>query len=291
MNLLSFLRRLTARLRPTAITIRYVADEPPPALAQPLLVGKWVLVSGVGANIGRAVALEMAQQGANLVLLDQDQGQLAAVEQELGAYSGQVKSYRCDLSRPEQIADVLQQLDQTGLTMNGLVNTAVFYPSAGNFQQLNLSDWQQSLATNLTGPLYLTQQITGRMIAHKIPGSVIFITSVHQWLVKEIIGYSTAKAALGMAVKELAFELAPHRIRVNAIAPGWVKEDEQHRPIFHNIGLLNHSSINPCYIGRAVVYLTADYFSLFTTGTTLTIDGGLSLINYQSYKTTLGGQL
>ena len=87
-----------------------------------------------------------------------------------------------------------------------------------------------------------------------------------------------------MAIKELAIDLAPYNIRVNGIAPGWVEEDYKNQPKPHPYTPLRQSSINPRYIGRAAVYLAADYFSRFTTGTVLTIDAGLSLYSYRVHQ-------
>ena len=89
----------------------------------------------------------------------------------------------------------------------------------------------------------------------------------------------------GMIVKELAIDLAPHRIRVNGIAPGWVAENEQGLALIHRYVPLHNCSINPRYIGRAAVYLASDYFSEFTTGTVLKIDAGLSLYNHYVDRT------
>jgi NAD(P)-dependent dehydrogenase (short-subunit alcohol dehydrogenase family) len=86
-----------------------------------------------------------------------------------------------------------------------------------------------------------------------------------------------------MVIKELAVDLAPHHIRVNGIAPGWVIEDEDGNPLAHKNTPLYQTSINPGYIGRTAVYLAAEYFSRFTTGTVITIDGGLSIHSYLSH--------
>jgi NAD(P)-dependent dehydrogenase (short-subunit alcohol dehydrogenase family) len=118
------------------------------------------------------------------------------------------------------------------------------------------------------------------MINHKIGGSIIFITSIHQWTIRKLMSYSASKAALGMMIKELALELAPDQIRVNGIAPGWVMLDSQGNPLNSKHTPLYQCSIDPCYIGRAAVYLASDYFSYSTTGTVLKIDAGLSLYNH-----------
>jgi NAD(P)-dependent dehydrogenase (short-subunit alcohol dehydrogenase family) len=118
------------------------------------------------------------------------------------------------------------------------------------------------------------------MVQGDIEGSIIFITSIHQWTVRRDAVYSSSKAALGMLIKELALSLAPHKIRVNGIAPGYVEEDEQGRPLSHRHIPLHGRSISPSYIGKAAVYLSSEYFSKFTTGTVLKIDAGLSLHSY-----------
>lgn len=87
-----------------------------------------------------------------------------------------------------------------------------------------------------------------------------------------------------MIIKELAVEFSPYGIRVNGIAPGWVAADDRGNPLHHEYTLLHKCSIAPCYIGRAAVYLASDYFSQFTTGSIIKIDGGLSLYNYRVFQ-------
>jgi NAD(P)-dependent dehydrogenase (short-subunit alcohol dehydrogenase family) len=145
---------------------------------------------------------------------------------------------------------------------------------------MNLEEWQKIFNINIFGSMELTKLISQMMIAHNIHGSIIFITSIHQDTIRRLLAYSSSKAALAMIVKELAIELAPEKIRVNGIAPGAILEDEQGNPLSHSYTPLHKTTINPRYIGRAAVYLASDYFSLFTTGTVLKIDAGLSLYNY-----------
>ena len=91
--------------------------------------------------------------------------------------------------------------------------------------------------------------------------------------------YSASKAAVGMVVRELAAELASARIRVNAIAPGWVASGDDGGPVAHRLTPLYKTSIPPAFIGKAAVFLAADSLSGHTTGSVLTVDGGASLLN------------
>ncbi len=85
-----------------------------------------------------------------------------------------------------------------------------------------------------------------------------------------------------MIVKELAIELGAYRIRVNGIAPSWAQADEHGMPKPNKFAPLYKTSIPPEFIGRAAVYLASDYFSYCTTGTVLTVDGGVFLYNHHS---------
>jgi NAD(P)-dependent dehydrogenase (short-subunit alcohol dehydrogenase family) len=149
-------------------------------------------------------------------------------------------------------------------------------------QDLDLTEWHKTFNANVFGPMYLTKLISQKMASEKIQGCITFVTSIHEFVPGGWVCYSSTKAALGMIVKELSLDLASHGIRVNGIAPGWVSETEKGNPFGFRWAALHKSSINPCYIGRAAVYLASDYFSRFTTGTTLKIDAGLSLYHFRS---------
>ena len=93
------------------------------------------------------------------------------------------------------------------------------------------------------------------------------------------VAYSASKAAVGMLVRELAVDLAPFGIRVNAVAPGAV--DNSGRESDERAILLYRTPMNPVYIARAIAFLASDHHSAFTTGATLTVDAGLSLFNHR----------
>jgi NAD(P)-dependent dehydrogenase (short-subunit alcohol dehydrogenase family) len=245
-----------------------------------LLSGKNVLITGAGRNIGRSIALEMAQQGANIFFTDIDYERCEKLKKELSDYPIASKEFISDISKHEDINTLYNSILEAQIKIDILVNNAGIQTDIKSGKKNDSKKLQKLFETNLFGPIHLTKLISQMMIENNISGSILFITSLHQWMVSLDEFYSASKAALGMIIKELAIELAPHNIRVNGIAPGNIKEDEKGNTIPHRYTPLYGSSINPCYIGRAAVYLSSDYYSRYTTGTVIKIDGGLSLYNH-----------
>ena len=285
---LKFKHRLKAALNsfinpspPPNLVIKTKDVAPSIGIDNQLLAGKNVLITGAGRNIGRSIALEMAKQGANILFTEINQENLKNLEQELASYSVQVKSVLLDIKKSEEIDNLKDFLLENDIFIDILINNAGIQFETVGIRNQTLEEWYQTFNTNVFGPMYLTKLISTMMINKQIRGSIIFITSIHQETLVRWPSYSASKAALKMIIEELAIDLANYGIRVNGIAPGWVAEDEQENPLIHEYTPLHQSSINPHYIGRAAVYLAAEYFSHFTTGTILKIDAGLSLYNYR----------
>jgi NAD(P)-dependent dehydrogenase (short-subunit alcohol dehydrogenase family) len=262
-----------AFMHPRRAVVRPFDAQPERLVIDQLLAGVSALITGAGRNIGRAIALEMAAHGADVYCTDIDSDSVAALSAELATLPIKSRVFLSDVSQSSQAESLCAALRNEGIEINTLVNNVGI--AAG--------DMQQVLQTNVIGPAYLTDLISRRMIERGLPASILFVSSIHQETVHRwSAAYSASKGALGMLIKELALDLARHQIRVNGIAPGAVEEDRQGRTVPSPFTPLNGSSINPSYIGRAAVYLTAEYFSRHTTGSVVTIDGGLSLFNYMS---------
>ncbi len=259
------------------------APEPNIVLDNQLLAGKNVLITGGGQNIGKHIALEMAKQGANIYFTDLISERCQQVELELSKYPIKYKSFISDVSQPKDNDLLYQYLLENQIKIDILVNNAGISFENLFSKNFDLEDWQKTYNTNVFGAVYLTKLISQMMINNQTQGSIIFLTSIHQSAIFRIIAYSSAKAALAMIVKELAIEFAGKGIRVNAIAPGFTKENDPENPLFFEYAPLHNTAIDPCYIGRAAVYLASDYFSRFTTGTILKIDAGNSLINHRFF--------
>lgn len=288
LKILNFLRDLLQvnemyqnPVQETMTPVRQV--EPGKVMDNQLLAGRNALITGAGQNIGRSIAIEMAKQGANVYFTDLYPERCEELSRYLHSYPIHSKSYISDISRTEDSDTLFNILQQEKILIDILVNNVGVSDEEDGMESLDVAKWQSTFETNLFGPIHLTRLIAQEMVEHNIPGSIIFISSVHQEIPFKTPSYSASKAALGMLIKELALMLAPHNIKVNGIAPGWIIEDENGSPLVHTFAPLG-STINPCYIGRAAVYLASDFFSRYTTGTILKIDAGLSLHDYKTLQ-------
>jgi NAD(P)-dependent dehydrogenase (short-subunit alcohol dehydrogenase family) len=245
-----------------------------------LLQGKNVLLTGGGGNISKNIAVEMGKEGAHIYFAEIGPKEVSALERELESCRIASRGFNLDISKSKNIDRLCDWLLDAGISIDILVNNVGVELDETFTASFSLEEWHRVFDTNVLGPAYLTKRVSQMMIDRHIHGSILFVTSIHQWVIRRHPSYSGSKAALGMIIKELAVELAPYKIRVNGIAPGYVREGPDGNPVEHKYTPLYGSSINPCYIGRAAVYLAADYFSKFTTGTVLKIDAGLSLYNH-----------
>lgn len=252
-----------------------------------LLQGKNVLITGAGYNIGRYTALEMAEQGANIYFTEINAERTANVEAELRATGAMAQGFVVDGADPAAIERLVDELKRLDVGIDVLVNNVGIGTSKPNWRseprevtRQSFENWQKVMDTNVLGPVYLTRLLAQDMAARRIAGSIIFITSVHQWIYRGDMVYSATKAGLGMIIDELAVSLAKFDIRVNGIAPGGCYEKKDGTPPPHIDVPLYQQMVHPRYIGRAAIFLASDYFSHHTTGTVLKVDGGLSLNTY-----------
>jgi NAD(P)-dependent dehydrogenase (short-subunit alcohol dehydrogenase family) len=239
-------------------------------LAQPgrLLAGQTVLVTGAGRNIGRATALACAEQGAQVIALDID----AQSAQATAALTGGI-AVTADITDHTAVSEALGGLPQIDVLVNNVGIAGLPW-----VQNLDPDEWRMTYETNVIGPLWLTRLCVEKM-RERGHGNVVFVSSIHQWLPRGDAAYALSKATIGSMVKELALELAPYGIRVNGVAPGTTLADEDGSPRADPRSTLHGTTVPPQYVGRAVVFLASDFFSLHTTGSTVTVDAGLSLLS------------
>jgi 3-oxoacyl-[acyl-carrier protein] reductase len=243
-----------------------------------LFTGELALVTGAGNGIGRATALALAREGARVVLVDSDP---ARGEQARAEAGGDAVFVFCDLAD----AANAERLVTDVVAAHGVPNILVHSASPRRHETdtiFNVSDqtFEAMLTVNLRSGFRLGRDIGRLMRDRGVKGRMLFVTSLHADSPRNLPHYSASKAGMTMLVKELARALAPHGIRVNAIAPGaiagggFVPNAELVRTI--PMGRMGA----PEDIADMAVALLCERFARYVTGTTVVVDGGIALHNW-----------
>lgn len=251
------------------------------------LSGKVAIVTGASRGIGRALAMGLADYGAKIVVNYQSAQERAdAVVAEIEAAGGKAFAVRADVSDEADVDRLVQETVERFGRLDILINNAgVVMPA--NAEDCDLATWRRTMAVNLDG-VFLCSRAAGRhMIAHG-GGSIISVGSMSGFIVNwpfRHTAYNVSKAGVHMLTKGLATEWAEHNIRVNAIAPGYIRTEltdevtRQHPDVVREHwqkGAVQDRIGDVEELVGATVYLASDAAS-FTTGEVITIDGGLTL--------------
>ena len=245
-----------------------------------LFTGEHALVTGSASNIGRAIAVALAREGASVVLADVDQARNGAVAAEIAADGGNAQVHRADLSTHDGWRPLL------ALAVSGRLDMLVHSASplrreVDHAMAVDEATWDAMVNTNVRSGFFLAQGIGADMKRRGVRGRMLFITSLHAESPRNLPHYSASKAGQTMVVRELARALGPSGIRVNALAPGAVPGGG-----FNAAGMDFSGKIPMGRPGRAedmagpALALLSDRFSAYVTGTTLAVDGGLALFNW-----------
>jgi glucose 1-dehydrogenase len=245
------------------------------------LEGRRALVTGAGQGIGLAITFRLAQAGARVVALDKDKQRLVdamsgeewegldatPVEQDLG------DSKEID---PNSIAEALAV---AGDPIDLIVNNVGVCSGTGLFDT-ELDDFDWVMRTNLRNPWFLTRRLVQELLRARRPGSILFVSSLHEKVVSGRPQYSMSKAGVLMAVRELAAAVGPRGIRVNAISPGWISNGEsvelsKARRMVPLIPLRRPG--NPDDVAKLAIFLLSDACAGYLTGADIPVDGGLLL--------------
>jgi glucose 1-dehydrogenase len=267
-------------------------DNTAPAIAVPkLLVGQKALVTGANSGIGRAVAIALGQAGADVVVnyVDGDAAAQAVVA-EIEANGSKSYAHKADVSSEDQVAAMFAAMVGQFGTVDILVSNAGLQRDSA-YHAMTLDQWNKVLGVNLTGQFLCTREavreFTRRGVVPSVSnaaGKIICMSSVHQiipWAGHA--NYATSKGGIKMMMESLAQEVAPQRIRVNAIAPGAIRTpintsawntEEAYKSL---MTLIPYGRIGePEDVARAAVWLASDQ-SDYVVGTTLFVDGGMTL--------------
>ena len=258
--------------------------------AQPLK-GQKALVTGANSGIGEAVALALGAAGAAVVVNYVTGPEVAQqVADKITAAGGEAMTLKADVSCEAEVRAMFQRMLKAWGTIDILVNNAGIQRDA-HVTEMTLEQWNQVLAINLTGMFLCSREAAREMTRRGVQptvsqaaGKIICMSSVHQTIPwAGHINYASAKGGVMLFMKTLAQELAPSRIRVNAIAPGAI-ETPINRPAWSTpdalarlLTLIPYGRVGmPEDIGKAAVWLASDE-SDYVVGTTLVVDGGMTL--------------
>ena len=245
-----------------------------------LLAGDTALVTGAAGGIGRAIAEALAREGATLQLADSDalRGEEAAAA--ITAAGGSACFHPADLSTAAGPAALLEEAIATA--PGGRLSILVHSASPRRFENqtamaVTPEEWERMVNVNLRAGFLLGQGVGRHMRDAGTKGRILFITSLHAEVPRNLPHYSAAKAGMTMTMKELARALGPHGIRVNAIAPGAIGGGGfQADPRLAQAIAMGRIGVAEDVASMAVALL-ADRFAGYVTGTTVVVDGGLAL--------------
>jgi NAD(P)-dependent dehydrogenase (short-subunit alcohol dehydrogenase family) len=250
-------------------------------MLNPLQLGdRHVLVTGASSGIGRSTATLLRGLGARLSLVDLDDDGLSTLAAVLDG-GDQVATYPADLSKLAAIPDLVSRCVAWGGRLHGVVHCAgiqAIVPA----RTLQPDSWRRIFAVNTEAALMLGKSMASKKVHAGEGGSIVFISSVMGSAGSVgAISYSMSKAALDGMARSLALELAPRRIRVNCVAPGFVRTplfertetlwDEDQKKAVEDLHPLGFG--RPDDIANAVAFLLADT-GRWITGSVMIVDGG-----------------
>ena len=257
------------------------APHPPPAR---LLEGRRALVTGGSSGIGAGVAVELAAHGAAVAIGYRSGGDdaeaMAAAVRDAG---GRAAAVHVDVSDEEHVARAFAEAGDAFGPLDLVVsNAGVQDPHL--VVDMSLDDWSRVTGVNLTGTFLVCREAARGMLAAGRGGAIVVITSVHDRMPWERFShYAASKGGAKLFVESIAKELAPHGIRVNAVAPGAIAtpinahlqaDDEARALVEAQIPMGRMGRVDE--VGPAVAWLASEQAS-YVTGATLLVDGGLTL--------------
>ena len=261
-------------------------------MEQRKLEGQIVIITGSSSGIGAGCAKEMAKAGATVVVNYPVPGAKEMAEQvvaDINSAGGIAISYKCDVSKEDEVIKMFKDVIAQFGTVDILVNNAGLQKDA-KFTEMTLDQWNFVIGVNLTGQFLCAREAIKEFLRRgindksKAAGKIICMSSVHEvipWAGHA--NYAASKGGVMLMMKTIAQEYAPHKIRINSIAPGAIAtpinkdswDTAEH--LQQLLKLIPEKRIGQVEdIGKAAVFLASDDAD-YVNGTTLFVDGGMTL--------------
>ncbi|KXB01347.1 short-chain dehydrogenase [candidate division MSBL1 archaeon SCGC-AAA259O05] len=247
--------------------------------------GKNAIVTGAGRGLGKEMATSLAEAGANIVVAEKDGEMAEKSAQEIGEMGTTAFSIQTDVTEEDQVKSMIREAENRLGEIDILVNNAGVVNNAPA-EEMTLEEWEKVVNVNMTG-VFLCSKHVGKHMIENGGGNIINISSMSALVVnvpQPQISYNSSKAGVIMITKSLASEWAEHGIRVNAIAPGYMRTDlvdevleedpEMEETWISNtpMGRLGR----PEELGGVVVFLASEASS-YMTGEVVVFDGGYTI--------------
>lgn len=259
-----------------------MTDQVPMMAATRRFEGRTAVVTGAGSGIGRATAVRLASEGASVACLDIQRDEVAETVEALSVLGGRAVAYACDVTDEEAVGRTVDRVaDELGrpAVLCNVAGIGGFFHTV----DMPLNRWERMLAVNLTGPFLMCRAVIPHML-HPHGGAIVNVASNTGLMgAAYAAAYCASKGGLVMLTRALAIEYADRGIRVNAVAPGGVQTpllgafslpegaDPKH---LHRL-MSRMGFCTPDQVAAAICFLASDE-SAYTTGSTLSVDGGLT---------------
>ncbi len=244
------------------------------------LTGRVALVTGASSGLGQQFARALADNGAAVALVARRTDRLLDLQQEIEAKGGKALAIEADVTDRAAMTAAFDAAEKVFGTVTILVNNAGVAQQSLRATDVTPEEWRRVLGVDLDAVFYWAQEAARRMIAAKLPGSIVNLASVLGFGVsKGTASYAVAKAAVVQTTKALSVEWAARGIRVNAIAPGWFVTEINDTYLESEAGQALKRDIpmgrfgNAGDLDGALLLLVSDA-GAYMTGATILVDGG-----------------
>ena len=249
------------------------------------LKGRCSIVTGAAMGLGKAMAEALADAGSDIIIADVNKEAAEKTAGELSRFGTKVTAIRCDVTNPGDAELLVETAMGTFSRIDVLINNAGIAKHV-KIEDMKLEDWRRIMDVNLNS-VFIMSQVVGQVMIRQKKGSIINIASMSGLIVNTPqcqCAYNVSKAGVIMLTKSLASEWAEHGIRVNSIAPGYMKT-ELTRPYFEGNGEMVQRWMDfspmkrpgtPDELQGIALYLASEASS-FVTGSVFSIDGGYTV--------------